>query len=77
MKQESSITYITGYSGIISHKLFIIAWGADTHTHIRTEVIFKNQAHACSWFVPGLKTTPLATIHLFTRQNYLHFINNH
>ena len=56
MKLESSITYITGYSGFIARVLFLIAWGADTHTsthththaYIRTEVILRNQAHA--WF---------------------------
>ena len=54
MKLESSITYITGYSGFISRELFLIAWGADTHIHIhthayiQTEVILRNQGDA--WF---------------------------
>ena len=37
MKPEGSITYITGYSGFISRELFLIAWGADTHTHTRIQ----------------------------------------
>ena len=40
-KPESSIGYITGYSGFISHELFLLAWGrthtrTHTHTHILT-----------------------------------------
>ena len=45
MKPESSITYITAYSGFISRESFLIAWGTGTHTHthmhtnVRTKVI--------------------------------------
>ena len=43
-KPENSITYITGYSGFISRELFLIAWGAGTHTHtdVHTKVISRN-----------------------------------
>ena len=54
MEPESIITYITGYSGFIARVLFLIAWGADTYTYIRTEVILRNQTRA-GLRAPGLK----------------------
>ena len=46
-----------GYSGFISREWFLIAWGADTHTHtnVFTKRISRNQARvghkpARAWF---------------------------
>ena len=58
-KPESSIAYITGYSGFISRELFLLAWGANTHTHTYQhphESDFKKPGER-RWHAPGLKMT--------------------
>ena len=51
-KLKGSRTCLIGYSDFISHELFLIAQGADTHIHTHTNVrmkaILRNQARA--WF---------------------------
>ena len=56
-KPESSIAYITGYSGFISCELFLLAWEADTHTYrCPYKRNFKKPgALACGWHAPGFK----------------------
>ena len=56
MKPESSITYVTGYSGITLHELFLIAWGrTHTHTHPHRSDFKKPGASAAGQRMPGLK----------------------
>ena len=30
-KPEGNMAYMTGYSGFISHELFLLGWGVDAH----------------------------------------------
>ena len=53
MKPESSITYITGYSGFISCELFLVAWG--TYTHIHTHIPICINLHRSDFKKPGVR----------------------
>ena len=60
-KPESTIAYITGYSGFISRELFLLAWEADTHTHTHTYT--HRCPHESNFKKLGVRQ-PVACVHL-------------